>query len=148
MEPDWLGKDIKLESGQVVIVQDVEKYKLKNSIEFVSKSVHKNYIQLAQKFCLHHISKKNIGVIGIGLPNVGKVCSITRYKQPEKGLDCEWNWKTGSVVDLIQISTPDINLAFQNFDRLPPELIKILKNDSIKKVGVNIVGFTQIFSRL
>lgn len=72
MEPDWLKNDIKLESGHVVIVEDIEKYKLKNPIEFVSRSIHKNYIQLGQKLCLQNISKKSIGVIGIGLRNIGK----------------------------------------------------------------------------
>ena len=67
MEPDWLKNDIKLEGGQVVIVQEVDNYKLKNSIEFVSKRIHKNYIQLAQKFCLQYITKKNVDVIGTGV---------------------------------------------------------------------------------
>ena len=41
---------------------------------------------------------------------------------------------------MIQISTPETNILLHNFDRLPPELIKILKNEQIKKVGVNVLA--------
>lgn len=122
MQPAWLTNDIKLVGGEVVVVGQKEAveeyYKLKNRIEFISRN-QPNHIQLAQKACLQLITKMDITVLGV---------------------DCEWNWRKSAVagVDLIQIATPSVNILLHNFDRLPPELIKILGNEHIKKVGVNV----------
>ena len=120
--PAWLTSDIKLVGGEVLVVsgqkEEIEPYKLKNRVEFISRSQHVNHIQLAQKACLQLITRRTVNVLG---------------------LDCEWNWRGGSSgVDLIQIATPTVNILLHQFERLPPELIKILGNEQIKKVGVNV----------
>ena len=67
------------------------------------------------------------------------MANITRKGCSVIGLDCEWDWRNpASQVDLIRIATTEVTPFFHQFDRLPPELIKILKNEKIKKVGVNV----------
>ena len=51
-------------------------------------------------------------------------------------LDCEWDWDdhSSSAVSLIQIGCSIGTFLFHNFDRLPPQMIKILGDAKIKKV--------------
>ena len=75
-----------------------------------------------------------------------KYClQISKSHETYLGLDCEWNIHGKNGVDLIQIATKNIVYLFHNLSRLPNEMIKILENEKVKKVGVCVdrVGIAQ-----